>query len=121
LAPKSKKTKNLPTEQDIEKFDMLVPMLENIQTEFKDFSKKKQDGQLNELKIKMVNRVLTQIKDLLQNEPTRVFLDLLDNNTLPTNSDTVLIISHFDAALQDFRKKYSVKDSLGFHSGWNTQ
>lgn len=121
MARKSKIVKKLPTEQDIEKYDMLVPLLKNIQIELKELSKKKQDGQLNELKVKMINRVLTQIKDFLQNEPTADFLDILDNETLPSNSDAVFILSQFDAALAEFREKYYVKDSIGFGYKWLTQ
>ena len=119
MARKSKNEKKLPTEQDIEKYEMLVPLLHEMQIELKELSKKKQDEKLNELKVKMVNRVLTQIKDLLQNEPTAEFLDLLDNETLPSNSDAVLILSQFDAALQAFKGKYYGLDSYKYR--WFTQ
>lgn len=121
MARKSKKAKELPTEQDIEKYEMLVPLLEKMKIELKELSKKKQDGQLNELKVKMVNRVLTQIKDFLQNEPTAEFLDLLDNETLPSNSDAVLILSQFDAALKAFKGKYYGRDGQSYEYKWFTQ
>ena len=85
--------KKLPTADQIKTFGMLSPMLDSILAEVKEFSKKKQDGVWNELKVKMVNRVLEQIKEVLSNEPTVDFLDLLDNEILPVNSDAVLIIT----------------------------
>ncbi len=121
MARKSKNEEKLPTEQDIEKYKILVPLLEKMQIELKELSKKKQDEKLNELKVKMVNRVLTQIKDFLQNEPTAEFLDLLDNETLPSNSDAVLILSQFEAALGAFKGKYYYSDSLSHASWWHTQ
>ena len=121
MARKSENAKNLPTEQDIEKYKILVPLLEKMQIELKELSKKKQDGQLNELKVKLVNRVLTQIKDFLQDEPTAEFLDILDKDTLPSNSDAVLILSQFDAALQAFRTKYNYYDPLVHKKRWRTQ
>jgi len=121
MVRKSKNAQKLPTEQDIEKYKILVLLLEKMQIELKELSKKKQDEKLNELKVKMINRVLTQIKDLLQNELTAEFLDLLDNDTLPSNSDAVLILSQFDAALQAFKEKYYDLDSRELECRWFTQ
>ncbi len=97
---------NLPDERDIQRYEMLVPVLTKMQGELKELSKKKQDEALNELKVKMVNRVLTQIKDLMKEQPTSQFLDLLDSDTLPSNSDAVLILSQYEAALEAFRERY---------------
>lgn len=61
-----------------------------------------------------MNRILTQLKDFLKSEPTVSFLDLLDEETLPTNSDAILIIGQFKASMDNFRKKYKV------HNRWKT-
>ena len=55
----------------------------------KEFSKKKPEDLLNEFKVKNVNRVLSQIKSLLNDEPTSQFLDILDSDSLPSNSDAI--------------------------------
>ena len=104
-------TRPLPTQADVDKYDMLRPMLDKIANEVRELSKKKQDGVLNDLKVKMVNRVLTQIKDLLKDEASIQFLDALDTDILPTNSDAILIISQYDAALSAFHDKYYGWDS----------
>jgi len=116
---KRKTTRLLPTQADIENFEMFRPMLDKIANEVRELSKKKQDGALNELKVKMINRVLTQIKDLLKNESSVQFLDLLDTDILPTNSDAILIISQYDAALSAFHEKYYGYD--GESHRWFTQ
>jgi hypothetical protein len=113
-------TKLLATQAEVDTYEMLHPMLEKIAFEVRELSKKKQDGALNELKVKMINRVLTQIKDLLKNEPSVQFLDLLDTDILPTNSDSILIISQYDAALSAFKDKYYGQDE-NYRSRWFTK
>lgn len=102
-----KKTKYLPTDEQIIKFQMLNELIDSIYTEMKEFSKKKPDDALNPFKVKNVNRVLIQLKDFMKNEPTVSFLDLLDDETLPTNSDAILIIGQFKASMDNFRNKYT--------------
>ena len=62
----------------------------------KESSKKKTDESLNAFKVKSVNRVLTKVKDILKKEPTVDFLDILAEETLPTNSDAILIIGQLN-------------------------
>lgn len=97
---------NLPTKEQVEKYELLGPMLRKILIEIKELSKKKQDGVLNKVKIRMINRILEEIKAVLVDEPTSQFLDLLDDETLPTNSDTVLTLAQFEAAMELFRHEY---------------
>lgn len=116
---KRKTTKLLPTQAEVNTYEMLRPMVDKIANEVRELSKKKQDGALNELKVKMINRVLAQTKDLLKNESSVQFLDLLDTDILPTNSDAILIISQYDAALSAFHEKYHGWD--GSSHRWFTQ
>jgi hypothetical protein len=99
-----------PTKANAEQFDMLFPILDSVFNEIKELSKKKQDGALNEVKVKMTNRILSKVKSVLKDDPTVEFLDLLDEVALPTNSDAVLIIAQFRAAMLQYKEK---------HFGWN--
>jgi len=101
------KKKSLPTELEVTNFKMLNELAEAIYTEMKEFSKKKPDDILNPFKVKNINRVLSQLKNFLKEEPTYDFLDLLDDETLPSNSDAILIISQFKASMNNYRKKYT--------------
>ena len=101
------KKESLPTDAQVVKFQMLNELADSIYIEMKEFSKKKPDDALNAFKVKNVNRVLTQLKDFLKEEPTVSFLDLLDEQTLPSNSDAILIIGQFKAAMDNYRKKYT--------------
>jgi len=118
---KKRKTKLLPTQAEVDTYEMLHPMLDKMAMEVRELSKKKQDGTLNELKVRMINRVLTQIKDLLKNESSVQFLDLLDTDILPTNSDAILIISQYAAALSAFHEKYYGYDKSTFSQRWFTE
>lgn len=105
----------LPTNQEVVKFKMLEELTDSIYTEMKEFSKKKPDDALNPFKVKNVNRVLMELKNFLKEEPTSPFLDLLDSDSLPSNSDAILIIGQFKASMDNYRKKYTDK-----YRNWKT-
>jgi hypothetical protein len=111
----------LPTNAQIEEFKMLTELLKSIYDEMKEFSKKKPDEPLNAFKVKNVNRVLTKVKDILKNEPTASFLDILDDDTLPTNSDAILIIGQFKASMERFENKYYSYNDFSGEWSWNTK
>ena len=85
-------------------------MLKSQRKEFDILSKKKPDDQLNKIKIKMVNRVLEPLNEILKHESSHKFLDILEEDDMPTNSDVVLIISQYETAISEFWDKYYVKD-----------
>jgi hypothetical protein len=119
MAKKKIVTIKKPTKAQAEQFDMLFPILDSVFIEIKELSKKKQDGALNELKVKMTNRVLAKVKSILNDDPTLEFLDLLDEEVFPTNSDAVLIISQFRAAMRQYREKHYVW--TGIEHAWTTE
>jgi len=111
------RTKNndlLPTSENVNKFDMLYPMLVSDLNEIRELSKKKQDEPLNKFKVKTVNKKLEQIKSILNNEPTNEYLELLDEDTFPSNSDAVLMISQFIKAMDQYKKRYYTNDGTEF-------
>ncbi len=88
------------TKKNSEDYFLLKDMLSAQRNEFDLLSKKNSDGQLNKMKIKMVNRVLEPLNDFLKNESSHKFLDILIEDEMPTNSDVVLIISQYEAAIE---------------------
>ena len=106
MAKKIILTSGRPTKANAELFDMVFPILQSVFNEIKELSKKKQDGVLNEVKVKMTNRVLMKVKTILNDDPTIEFLDLLDEVKLPTNSDAVIIIAQFKAAMLQYKEKH---------------
>lgn len=100
----------LPTQKDIKNYTLLKDMLRAQKHELNLLSKKKADSQLNKMKIKMVNRVLEPLNKLFKDEPSHKFLDVLNEDDIPTNSDAVLIISQYETAINEFRSRYYQRD-----------
>ncbi len=113
----------LPTEKNLDDYKLLKDMLYSQKKEFDLLSKKKTDEQLNPMKIKMVNRVLGPLKELFENEDSHGFLDTLNEDDMPTNSDVVLIISQYQTAISKFKTKYYKRDEykLRATTRWMTQ
>ena len=106
----TKKQNWLPTEKNIEEYGLLKQMLAAQRQEFNLLSRKKTNEQLNVTKIKMINRVLIPLKELFKHEESNTFLDILIEDDIPNNSDVVLIISQYEAAIINFKNSYYLKD-----------
>ena len=85
---------------------MLFPLLEAVLDELKILSKSKPTDALNSFKAKSINKILEKVKTLLTEEPTNEFLELIDEDMLPTNSDVVLMVVQFKSAMEQFEKLY---------------
>lgn len=106
------------TEADINQHDILKPLLQNMLSTFQDLAKKKPEAVLSKAKVTAVNRLLTPIHKLLDSEPDRQFLDLLDEITLPQNSDVVLILGQTLAAMGNYFKAHHHRES--YSTVWTT-
>jgi hypothetical protein len=117
-----KKVKNhMPSEKEILEYFLLKDMLHAQRKEFDLLSKKKNDGHLNPMKIKMINRVLEPLNKLFKNEPSYPFLDLLIEEDLATNSDVVLIISQYETAIKEFKNMHCYGDVFLSERRWMTK
>ena len=83
-------------------------MLSSALVEMREFSKRKQEGIISSKKIKILNRILTDIREVLSGEETVAYLDLLDEEELPQNSDAVLVLGQCLAALDRFRDAHYI-------------
>ena len=115
---RNKQTRKLPSPDRVRQFELVESMLDSLYREMKELSKKSPDGTLNSLKVKMINRVMADLKTVLGSEPSVGYLDLLEDEKLPSNSDVVLILSQYDAAVTRFREKYT--GDLDDPLGWTT-
>jgi hypothetical protein len=109
-----------PTEEQAATYDRLVPMLEAAHREMTELSKKKQDGVVNTLKIKTLNRLLSELCKVIENDPSYAFVDMLDEETLPQNSDAVLILSQWQAALKQYKNRHYGYDKSTHEQRWFT-
>lgn len=110
--------KDHTTAERAAKHDVLMPMLSAMFGEFKELSKKKPDGALNKKKVEIVNRLLKDVLLILEDEPSRPYLDLLEEDDLPLNSDVLLVLSQFVAAMESFREKYWVFSREDLKNHW---
>jgi hypothetical protein len=99
-------------------FEVLSPLLIAMYEEFSELSKRKPEGVLNKQKVLTVNRLLKKCKQLMEREPALEFLDELDEVSMPQNSDVVLSLSQYVAAMKQFRVAHTHSDSLGSRD-WN--
>ena len=96
-------------------------MIDSAYREMTELSKKKQDGTLNELKVCHINRLLIRAKALLGKDPSTEFLELLDEETLPQNSDAVLILGQAQAAMSLYWEKHHGRVAVENVYRWVTQ
>ncbi|MFZ0875746.1 MAG: hypothetical protein WAN20_14660 [Pseudonocardiaceae bacterium] len=95
-------------------------MLKALHAEFTKLSAKKQDGALNALKIRNVNRLLSALQSIIDLDPAREYLEVLDEETLPDNSDVVIILSQWLAALEQFKQVHYGYDAGASQHRWFT-
>lgn len=97
---------NSVSQSDVDQYELLKPLLVAAYKEMQELSKKKPDSALNAYKVKMVNRILIPSKELFKSEPSYNFLDTLNSDDLPTNSDVVIILGQYLKALDMFHSRY---------------
>ena len=95
-----------PTKEQAETLELVSPILTAVVTEMRELSKKKQDGVLSVLKVRSINRLLEDVQSTLGDDPSVRYLDLLEEDELPQNSDAVLILTQWEAAVKQYRVKH---------------
>jgi hypothetical protein len=94
-----------------------------LMKEIRELSKKKPDAVMSKGKVKIINRVLKDLKEILDAEPEGKFLDMLDDSELPQTSDAVLVMVQFETVLRSFKSKYCQSYKVGPYdseSSWVT-
>ena len=103
---------------DREQFDLLSGMLTRLASEIADLSKKQPDGLVNAFKVGQINRVLKPLKEIMEDEPSAAFLDLVAEveeraeKSRNSYSDVAVILSQFREACGEYRSKH-------YDTGWS--
>lgn len=105
---------HVTTEKVVAIYEASSGVFEGVLSEMRELSKKKPDLTLNKSKVIILNRILADIQFILKEEPEGKYLELLDDEELPQNSDAVLVMVQFEKALHAFRERYSE------HGFWRT-
>lgn len=95
------------TDVAVEIYRASGPIFGGVLKEIRELSKKKPEATMSASKVKIVNRVLTDLLKILEDEPSGKYLYVLDDETLPQTSDAVLAMVQFETALTAFRRRYN--------------
>ena len=106
--------KHVTTEEAVATYDATHNIFAGLLKEVRVLSGKKPDATLSQGKVKMINRVLGDLRDVLEKEPEYKFLDLLDDEELPQTSDAVLVMVQYESALESFRRRYHRRVKKGY-------
>lgn len=105
--------------QDIAEFDRLKNQMQQLYGEITTLSKKSPDGLVNIFKLTFINEKLEDGNKFLGEtlKPSRHFTTF-DVDSLPTNSDVVMMLAQYLDALEAWRCARISKDSVYWY--WNT-
>ncbi len=100
-------------------FDRLNNQLPRLYNEISTLSKKSPDGAVNKFKLGFINEKLSEANELLgdDSKPSKQFT-IFDMDSLPTNSDVVIMLSQYLNALKAWQSGRIHND--GFERRWNT-
>ena len=97
--------------EDIPEFEKLEQQLHSFLTEISELSKKKPNDPLNKFKLKFINGALEKLNRILADDRPFPDFQLFDVDDLPTNSDVVVILAQYAAAVYRFRVENTEYDN----------
>ncbi len=97
---------HITTDNIVATYEAALGIFSGLMQEMRELSKKKPDATLSKGKVTIINRVLEDLKSVMANEPEAKFLDLLDDQQLPQNSDAVLVMVQYERAIRKFPQRY---------------
>ncbi len=103
------------TEKSVEIYNATNDIFLGLLKEIRELSRKKPEAIMSAGKVSIINRVLEDLKIVLDKEPEGKFLDVLDDENLPQTSDAVLIMCQYETALKAFKSKYYQRYKAGVY------
>lgn len=105
--------------KDIEKYNELNSKLISLKGDITLLSAKKPNETVNEFKLKVINKVLVQINDLIGGFKPEDDFVAFDFDVLPTNSDVLLMLNLYLNSMSRFKDANSVEKSK--NDDWGTK
>lgn len=105
--------------KDIERYEELNSKLISLKGDIALLSAKKPNENVNEFKLKVINKVLAQINDLIKEFKPENDFEAFDLDVLPTNSDVLMMLNLYLNGMRRFKDANSVEDSK--MDEWNTK
>lgn len=97
---------HVTTDEAVAIYEATYPVFVGLIREVRELSKKKPEAIMSKSKVTLVNLVLTDLVQILKEEPAGKYLSVLDDDTLPQMSDAVLAMVQFETALKAFNNRY---------------
>ncbi|QFY59717.1 hypothetical protein FZ934_04285 [Rhizobium grahamii] len=105
------------TEAQVLAYEAVYGVFAELFKELKELGKKKPEATLSAAKVKLINRVLDDVRKALKDAPDAKYLDSIDDQALPQFGDAILILSQYEGALKSFKERhYGYRSSHG--TGW---
>lgn len=100
----------MTSEQEIQEFERLEQQLHSMVSEMGELSKKRANDGLNPFKLRFVNTLLEDLNKMLGSAKPFEDFDKFDGEDVPTNSDVVMMLSQYAAALFHMRSENTDED-----------
>jgi hypothetical protein len=108
----------LKTEADVQEFEKLEQQLQSMLAEMAELSKKKANDGINKFKLKLINVLLESANKILEAYKPFKDFDKFEESELPTNSDVVVVLSQYVAAVFLFRSDNTDRSPLKHEWVW---
>ena len=95
--------------KDVEKYSELYSKLSSMKGDIALLSAKKPNETVNEFKLKLINKLLAQINELIDKFKPEDDFDSFDFETLPTNSDVLIVLNLYLNGMERFRDANTVE------------
>lgn len=105
--------------KDVEKYSELYSKLSSMKGDIALLSAKKPNETVNEFKLKVINKVLAQINELIGEFKPEDAFEAFDLDVLPTNSDVLMMLNLYLNGMNRFKDANSVEKSK--MDEWNTK
>ncbi len=102
------------TQEKADGYDAFFEVFSHLYKELKALGSKKPAETLSASKVKIINRLIQDVLEIMKEEPEYKYLDLLDDDVLPQYSDAILILSQYEGALKGFKERY-----YGYEEGYS--
>ena len=117
----SNHTSQSTTREKAKAYDSFFEVFSHLYRELKALGSKKPMETLSKNKVEIINRLLEDIREVMEEEPEYKYLDVLDDEMLPQYSDAILVLSQYEGALKSFKERYFGYDRSRFEYRWNIE
>lgn len=93
----------MESKQDVWEFEKLEQQLHSFLDEMSALSNKKPDGPVNKFKLKLLNTTVESINKIIGDYRPFADFEQFDVDSLPSNSDVVVILSQYAGSVLRFR------------------